>query len=141
MRMSLEEYRQHCDREAVREIDSYPLTEILRMLALRKVDRCTRCGHEYCSLCMVSCCECDADFTVKDSFISPLGYEHAITIGWNEHNARRHELIEAKRSRLLSESESAELAELQWLAGIKRELQTGPTAANDFNVGVYIDQD
>lgn len=59
-------------------------------------------------------------------FISPLGYEHAITIGWNEHNARRHWLIEAKRSRVLSGSESAELAELQWLAGIKRELQTGP---------------
>lgn len=58
--------------------------------------------------------------------ISPLGYEHAITSGWNEHNARRHELIEAKRSRSLSESESTELAELQWLAGIKRELQTGP---------------
>lgn len=73
--------------------------------------------------------------------ISPLGYEHAITIGWNKHNARRHELIEAKRSRSLSESEMTELAELQWLAGIKRELQTGPTAANDFNVGVYIDQD
>lgn len=64
-------------------------------------------------------------------FISPLGYEHAITIGWNEHNARRHELIEAKRSRLLSESESAELAELQWLAGIKRELANGRIPATD----------
>lgn len=60
-----------------------------------------------------------------------LGYEHALTIGWNEHNARRHELIEAKRSRTLSESEISELAELQWLAGIKRALLNGPTVTRD----------
>lgn len=55
-----------------------------------------------------------------------LGYERVITIEWDKHNARRHELTEAKRSRLLSEAEISELRELQWLAGIKRELQTGP---------------
>lgn len=66
-------------------------------------------------------------------FISPLGYEHAITVGWNEHNARRHALIELKRSRALFEDEAAELAELQWIAGIKRELANGPIpATNDF---------
>jgi hypothetical protein len=56
----------------------------------------------------------------------PLGYEYAITKGWDRHNTRRHELIEAKRSRNLSEQETEELRELQWLASIKRELQTGP---------------
>jgi hypothetical protein len=58
---------------------------------------------------------------------SSLGYERAITKDWDLHNSRRHELIEAKRSRSLSDTEAEELRELQWLAGIKRELQTGPT--------------
>lgn len=57
---------------------------------------------------------------------APLGYEYAITVDWNKHNARRHELIEAKRSRRLSDDEATEFRELQWLAGIKRELLTGP---------------
>lgn len=64
--------------------------------------------------------------TQDEASIPLLGYERAITIDWDKHNARRYELIEAKRSRLLSEDEQAELRELQWLAGIKRELQTGP---------------
>lgn len=68
--------------------------------------------------------------------VSPLGYEHAITVGWAKHNARRHELLEAKRSRSLSESEITELAELQWLAGIKRELQKGPNGL-DISVESY----
>ena len=76
------------------------------------------CAHGFPRPCSM-CSEC---------VMSPLGYEHAITVGWNEHNARRHELIQAKRSRLLSESEITELAELQWLAGIKRELQAGPAS-------------
>lgn len=57
---------------------------------------------------------------------SPSGYEYAITVEWDKHNARRHELIEAKRSRSLSEDEIAEFRELQWLAGVKRELGSGP---------------
>lgn len=57
-----------------------------------------------------------------------FGYERALTSDWETHNARRHELIEARRSRLLSEAEITELAELQWLAGIKRALASGPIA-------------
>lgn len=70
----------------------------------------------------------------EQSDLPLLGYERVITVEWDKHNARRHELIEAKRARLLSESEISELAELQWLAGIKRELANGPAAIQDESV-------
>ena len=28
-------------------------------------ERCGECGHKFCSLCMVSCCECDADLPAR----------------------------------------------------------------------------
>lgn len=52
-------------------------------------------------------------------------YEQAVTVGWEATNARRHELISKKTAGLTSD-EANELRELQWLAGIKRELQNGP---------------
>lgn len=61
--------------------------------------------------------------------IPAFGYERAITVEWDKHNARRHVLIEAKRTRALSDDQTAELSELQWLAGIKRALQIGPVLA------------
>lgn len=87
--------------------------------------RCGECdevieGSHFCFICIGILKE-------NLSLIPPLGYEHAITLGWSGHNERRHELIAGKRSRLLSESEITELAELQWLAGIKRELANGPS--------------
>lgn len=114
------------EREPVVKVEPCPCGKAPECLPGRHYRQvaCRRCGRR-------GPLAPDEDLAVKlwnndRRFIWPLGYEHAITIGWNEHNARRHWLIEAKRSRVLSESESAELAELQWLAGIKRELQTGP---------------
>lgn len=71
-----------------------------------------------------------------------LGYERAITIEWDKHNARRHDLIEAKRSRSLSDEEASELRELQWLAGIKRELGSGlcPVAASSSSARVAAEE-
>lgn len=52
------------------------------------------------------------------------GYERALTVEWGTTNARRHELIERQAG--LTDDEAHELRELQWLAGLKRELSNGP---------------
>lgn len=75
----------------------------------------------------------------QQSELPLLGYERVITVEWDKHNARRHELIEANRSRSLSEDETAELSELQWLAGIKRELANGPVVPVDQSEDWIID--
>lgn len=57
---------------------------------------------------------------------APNSREAALTTGWDQTNARRHELIDLKQSRALTDAETAELHELQWLAGLRRELLSGP---------------
>jgi hypothetical protein len=53
-------------------------------------------------------------------------YEQALTVNWGSTNTRRHELITKKAADGLADDEAEEFAELQWLAGIKRELANGP---------------
>lgn len=52
-------------------------------------------------------------------------YEQAITVNWAATNTRRHELI-TKKAGGLTDNEANELYALQWLAGMKRELGSGP---------------
>lgn len=53
-------------------------------------------------------------------------YETMLTTEWDAANARRHDLITKKTGEPLTEDEANELRELQWLAGLKRELLNGP---------------
>lgn len=41
--------------------------------AAREMARCQKCGHRFCKLCMVSCCECDADLPLEARNIASYG--------------------------------------------------------------------
>lgn len=107
---------------------------------------CIKCGHDAFSAedgrCVKhmryvdgsSSCGCRCEFAPAAATPVAVGegeQEHStpeqmLTTRWDETNARRHALIDAKQSRELSEDEAAELRGLQWLAGLKRELANGP---------------
>ena len=98
-----------------------PVVDVKQEIAhLLNEDRCMFCGGKTAATTAAP---------VDHAAIPLLGYERVITIEWDKHNARRHELIDAKRSRPLSDEEVSELRDLQWLAGIKRELGCGPLPA------------
>lgn len=62
--------------------------------------------------------------------------ERALMVEWETHNARRHDLITKKRgANGLTDEETNELRELQWLAGIKRELLSGPASVAAIEAG------
>jgi hypothetical protein len=91
--------------------------------------RCRKCGHKFCSLCMVSCCECDTDFPNVAALGAGEGKQRDI---WDALNQRRGELIDIALSRLLTGEETADLIALQRVAGLVRELVADhPFEVND----------